>query len=190
MRQRVPVTRRHQERVITSIITVTIAGWESSLQTSRTPKAEYARSIAAALAGCVLFLSANTTTLRAAELIMFEEAGCMWCERWNEEIGVIYDRTSQGRIAPLRRLNAHHPLPPDLRALDRASYTPTFALVENGQDFGRILGYPGEDFFWGMLDKLIAKLPPGSTIEPSAPDPSTRASTEETARPTRQLAQQ
>ncbi len=151
---------------------------------------DYARMLTAGLAGCVLFLGFNATTLKAAELIMFEEAGCMWCERWDEEIGVVYDRTSQGRIAPLRRLNAHHPLPADLRGLDRASYTPTFVLVENGKDFGRILGYPGEDFFWGMLDKLIAKLPPGSTIDPPAPDPSTRASADTTAQSTSQLAQQ
>lgn len=153
-------------------------------------KLDLSRMLSTAFAACVLFAFFATSALKAAELIMFEEAGCMWCERWNEEIGVVYDRTSQGRIAPLRRLDAHQPLPPDLRALDRASYTPTFVLVEDGRDIGRILGYPGEHFFWGMLDNLIAKLPPGSAIEPPPPDPATRASNDAKVRTIRQIAHQ
>jgi hypothetical protein len=30
--------------------------------------------------------------------------------------------------------------------------------MQNGVEVGRIRGYPGEDFFWGMLDQLINKL--------------------------------
>jgi hypothetical protein len=32
--------------------------------------------------------------------------------------------------------------------------------VENGKEVGRIRGYPGEDFFWGLLQLLLKKLPP------------------------------
>ncbi len=167
-----------------------LAGWEKSLRTKSNPEAGFTRTLVAALAGFLLFAIAPANALKAAELVMFEEAGCMWCQRWNEEIGVVYDRTSQGRLAPLRRLDANQPLPPDLRGLDRASYTPTFVLVEDGRDIGRILGYPGEHFFWGMLDKLIAKLPSGSLIEPPPLDPSTRAKNDAKVRPVRQISHQ
>jgi hypothetical protein len=36
-------------------------------------------------------------------------------------------------------------------------FTPTFVLVEDGTEAGRIEGYPGEDFFWPLLAKLIAQ---------------------------------
>ena len=33
--------------------------------------------------------------------------------------------------------------------------TPTFVLAEGGREVGRIVGYHGEDFFYGMLDGLL-----------------------------------
>lgn len=98
-------------------------------------------------------------SVRAAELVMLEEAGCGWCERWNEEIGVIYNKSREGRIAPLRRLDIHDHLPKDLSFLNKGRYTPTFVLVDRGREIGRIRGYPGEDFFWGYLGQLMEKLP-------------------------------
>ncbi|MGI9480350.1 MAG: hypothetical protein ACR2PI_26915 [Hyphomicrobiaceae bacterium] len=95
----------------------------------------------------------------AAELIMLEEHGCEWCERWNEEVGVVYHKTPEGKRAPLRRLDIHKPLPAELKFLVKGRYTPTFVLIENGRDMGRIRGYPGEDFFWGLLGKLLERLP-------------------------------
>jgi hypothetical protein len=34
-------------------------------------------------------------------------------------------------------------------------FTPTFVLVQDGRELGRIEGYPGEDFFWGLLERLM-----------------------------------
>jgi hypothetical protein len=96
---------------------------------------------------------------QTAQLVMLEESGCPWCERWNEEIGVIYHKTPEGKRARLRRIDIHAPLPDDLKFLVKGRYTPTFVLVENGREFGRIRGYPGENFFWGLLGKLLGRLP-------------------------------
>lgn len=38
-------------------------------------------------------------------------------------------------------------------------YTPTFVLIDGGREVGRIEGYPGEAFFWGLLEKLARDLP-------------------------------
>lgn len=95
----------------------------------------------------------------AAELIMFEEEGCPWCELWREEVGVIYSKTKEGKIAPVREVDISDPLPDDLKFLVKGRFTPTFVLIENGKEIGRIRGYPGESFFWGLLAQLIDKLP-------------------------------
>ncbi|MCH9807524.1 MAG: transcriptional regulator [Alphaproteobacteria bacterium] len=94
-----------------------------------------------------------------AQLVMMEEAGCSWCEKWDEEIGAIYEKTSEGQRAPLRRVDVHDPMPKDLSFLRPAYFTPTFILVHGDKEIGRIQGYPGEDFFWPMLAELIDKLP-------------------------------
>ena len=109
---------------------------------------------------CALFLLVDQSfPARAAQLIMLEEAGCPWCDMWEEEVGVVYHKTPEGKRAPLRRLDIHKPLPAELKFLVKGRYTPTFVLIENGRDIGRIRGYPGEDFFWGLLGKLLERLP-------------------------------
>ena len=94
----------------------------------------------------------------AAELLMIEELGCEWCERWDEEIGGIYGKTAEGRRAPLRKVMIHTNLAPAVQLKSPVTYTPTFVLIDNGHEVGRITGYPGEDFFWGYLAELIGKL--------------------------------
>lgn len=95
----------------------------------------------------------------AAELVMLEQDYCEWCERWHEEIGPIYPKTAESRLAPLRRVDIHDPLPADLAFIQTSPFTPTFVLIDSGQEVGRILGYPGEDFFWGLLSELMKRLP-------------------------------
>ncbi|MEM7290728.1 MAG: transcriptional regulator [Pseudomonadota bacterium] len=102
---------------------------------------------------------ATVTSAHCADLIMFEQDYCEWCEKWNEEVGVIYAKTSEGKRAPLKRVNIHAPIPNEFSFVRVERFTPTFVLVDGGAEIGRIRGYPGEDFFWGLLGQLIKKLP-------------------------------
>ncbi|MEM6988824.1 MAG: hypothetical protein AAF499_20155 [Pseudomonadota bacterium] len=36
--------------------------------------------------------------------------------------------------------------------------SPVFVLWHAGREIGRIVGYPGEEFFWPMLNELLAEL--------------------------------
>lgn len=103
-------------------------------------------------------LAAGPTAAGAAELVMFEEAGCVWCARWDAQVGTIYDVTQEARQAPLRRVGLHDQRPADLQAIEGVVFTPTFVLVDGGREVGRIVGYPGEAFFWGMLGALLEEL--------------------------------
>lgn len=88
-------------------------------------------------------------------LVMVEEAGCIWCARWNKDIAPIYPKTTEGNAAPLRRLDIRADTPDGMTFARRLTYTPTFVLMHNGQELGRIEGYPGEDFFWGLLGQML-----------------------------------
>ena len=70
----------------------------------------------------------------------------------------IYAKTSEAQVAPLRRVDIHDQLPADLRGLEAVVYTPTFVLLQDGHELGRILGYGGEDHFWGLLGFLLERL--------------------------------
>ena len=112
----------------------------------------------AALCAAVLF-SVWPSLCPAAdiELVMFESPFCEWCDAWNEEVGDVYAITSEGIFAPLRRVQLHDAPPPDLENIRWPRFTPTFVLMVDGEEVGRIRGYPGEDFFWGMLGELIER---------------------------------
>ena len=103
---------------------------------------------------------------RAAELIVFEQKGCVWCQRFDREIAPAYDRTSEGKRAPLRRLDIAQPVPSELGFIRRERFTPVFVLVEEGREIGRIRGYPGDTFFWGLLASLIERLDRGESAPP------------------------
>ena len=117
--------------------------------------------IRVAFAAFVLFAGASSAG-QAAELVMFRQHFCEWCEVWDDEVGVVYDKTREGRRAPLREVDIHDKRPTDLKKVKPVIFTPTFVLMENGSEVGRILGYPGEDFFWGLLDEMLKKKLAGS----------------------------
>jgi len=121
------------------------------------------------LMGLLWLFGLSAAPSGAAELVMFEQAGCAWCARWHAEIGPAYPRTAEGRAAPLRRVDLRAARPDDLKAIGGVVHTPTFVLVEDGREVGRILGYPGDAFFWGMLAELVAKLPKPDTRTTALP---------------------
>lgn len=94
----------------------------------------------------------------AAQLLMIEKAGCEWCERWDEEIGIIYAKTSEGKRVPLERHEIGSLSATNYVLTRNVRYTPTFIVVEESKEVGRIEGYPGESFFWEMLDQILSTM--------------------------------
>ncbi|MBF9033099.1 hypothetical protein HKCCE2091_02515 [Rhodobacterales bacterium HKCCE2091] len=118
------------------------------------------RSSISGLVSALWFLLAPAPLFAGFELVMVEEAGCIYCARWNAEIAPEYPVTPEGRFAPLRRVDLHD-LPDDVAFASRPVFTPTFVLVEDGAEIGRLEGYAGEDFFWGLLGRLLSIGDPG-----------------------------
>ncbi|MCP5074279.1 MAG: hypothetical protein GY947_13455 [Rhodobacteraceae bacterium] len=112
------------------------------------------------IASLVLSLSLlSAPALAELRLLMFEQSGCYWCERWDQEIAETYPKTQEGRTAPLQRTDIHDDLPARIELDSHPAFTPTFVLLQNGVEIGRIEGYPGEDFFWGLLEIMMKPLP-------------------------------
>lgn len=107
------------------------------------------------LLSAALALAAPLSVAADSVLVMVEEKGCMWCERWNAEIAEIYPKTAEGRAAPLQRIDIHAPRPDELTFDRPLHFTPTFVLMVDGNEASRIEGYPGEDFFWGLLGQML-----------------------------------
>jgi len=122
----------------------------------------------------LLILSLALTPAHSAELVMFEQKGCVWCQKFDREIAPAYGKTAEGTRAPLRRLDIAQPVPAELAFVTRERFTPVFVLIDGGREIGRIRGYPGDIFFWGLLANLIERLDRGETApseQPSAAPP-------------------
>lgn len=89
-------------------------------------------------------------------LIMVEEAGCIYCARWHAEVGPGYASSPEGRFAPLQQVRIGSA---EVAGIQGLRYTPTFVLADGGREVGRITGYPGADFFWGLLDEMLGRTP-------------------------------
>lgn len=96
---------------------------------------------------------------RAADLrlLMFEQPGCQYCAQWDADVAPEYPLTDEGRAAPLERMQLRAPLAEGITLVAPPMFTPTFVLLRDGREVDRIEGYPGEDFFWGLLGQMIAK---------------------------------
>ncbi len=105
----------------------------------------------------VLALSSAASAAEQVQLLMFEQPGCIYCALWNEQIAPQYPLTTEGKSAPLRRLQLRDPLPDGLSLVSPPVFTPTFVLVRDGTETGRIEGYPGSEFFWPLLADMIEK---------------------------------
>jgi thioredoxin-related protein len=91
----------------------------------------------------------------AAELVMFRSAGCPYCAAWDKAIGPVYPKTDIGKRLPLRPVDLERSRDGKVVLVSPIRFTPTFVLVDSGREMGRIEGYPGEDFFWGLLERLL-----------------------------------
>jgi hypothetical protein len=137
---------------------------------SRTPAADLARPGGRVLGWALLLfwvfwtgpLGAEGSALGSSPVILLlvEDPGCPYCARWDRDVGPAYARSAEGRFAPLvRRYRGS----PDVGFLDRVVFSPTFVVLKEGQEVGRIVGYSGPDFFWSELSPLLVKagFPPG-----------------------------
>ena len=103
---------------------------------------------------------------RAAELVMFDSAGCIYCQRWERDVGRLYDKTAEAKILPLRRIDISRQSASGVSLSEPVHYTPTFVVVDQGREVGRIEGFSSDDQFWGLLDGIAAKI-----VAKIAPEP-------------------
>ena len=66
--------------------------------------------------------------------------------------------------APLRRVDMRAGLPDGIELSRRVMITPTFVLVDNGREVGRVAGYAGAEFFYDVLNEVMQRPSPQSTV--------------------------
>ena len=113
---------------------------------------------------------------RGAELVYFHSESCSVCEQWNEEVGAVYGKTTEAERLTLRRVSVHDDPPADLSFIKGVVYTPTFVVVDQGLEVGRMVGYITDYFFWEQVALQLKRLDAArASACPDTPQPLKRA---------------
>ena len=116
-------------------------------------------SLKIGLVFCSLFISLAglaAEQARSMELVFITSEHCPFCKAWERDVGQIYDSTPYALKARLRRV--------DLGDVDstlpagavKVFGTPTFLIVENNTEIGRIEGYQSSEMFFWALSEYIS----------------------------------
>jgi hypothetical protein len=68
----------------------------------------------------------------------------------------MYGKTDLGKEAPLRRASLDDGQPRGLALDEPIRFTPTFVLLRDGKELGRIVGYSDNATFFGLFERLLA----------------------------------
>jgi thioredoxin-related protein len=90
------------------------------------------------------------------ELLFIDKSGCPWCARFEQEVLPGYPLSDIGKTAPIRRVSVDDGQPRNVVLDEPVRFTPTFVLLRNGKEAGRIVGYMENGVFYGLLEKLLA----------------------------------
>ncbi|MGJ3261828.1 MAG: thioredoxin family protein [Salinarimonas sp.] len=125
---------------------------------------------AAALARALgpLRVAASDAGAQGITVTMFRRAGCPWCHTWDREIGGIWPRSDVGARHAMRMVDLDTDPMPEIVLERPVRFTPTFVVSRDGAEIGRIEGYPGQDFFWGLIERLVAEAEAGGEPEGDA----------------------
>lgn len=117
------------------------------------------RHLRKAWAALAVLVLTSAPALADLTLLMVEQRGCAYCRMWDDEIAPIYPKTAEGKVAPLRRMDLNAAQPADITLNSRPAFTPTFVLLRDGAEIDRLEGYPGEDFFWDLVGRMLETEP-------------------------------
>ncbi len=87
-------------------------------------------------------------------LIMVTSPSCPWCDAFEEDVGHIYGKTPESAQFPLHRIDYFTKFTAPLAHIKAASVTPTFIVIKDHQEIGRIEGYPGDEMFWWRFSEF------------------------------------
>ena len=103
----------------------------------------------------LFFATAAADIAPTTRLIMVTSSHCPWCEAFEEEVGSIYDKTPESLVFPILRVDVDEQFPDTFDDLNPAFFTPTFIFVREGEEMGRIEGYPGKELFWWRMSEFL-----------------------------------
>ncbi len=106
----------------------------------------------------ILPIAASPLTAAADSLlIMVTSDHCPYCQAWELDVGKIYDGSPYAPSLPLTRVEIGSKIPGDVTLQKPVVGTPTFLIIQKGQEIDRQDGYINAQMFWWWLSEYAAE---------------------------------
>lgn len=103
------------------------------------------------------------STERAAstpyELIVVEADGCIYCDLFRRDVLPTYQSSNQGQQVPARFVDINDVDAAALTLKSKVDIVPTFIVMKNRNEIGRVPGYVGPENFYHAINYLMASAP-------------------------------
>lgn len=93
------------------------------------------------------------------ELVVMEADGCIYCRLFRRDVLPAFEASEQGRQMTVRFLDINNLESSKLELQSAVDIVPTFVVVRQGKEIGRIPGYVGPENFFHSIDYLLAAAP-------------------------------
>ena len=105
---------------------------------------------------CLFLLTIQSVNAKENSLmLMITDKNCLYCIIWEKQIGKIYPKTDIAKKFPLQRIEVKNFINYKKYDLKKTNITPTFILIKNANEEGRIEGYTNPEMFWWQVDEII-----------------------------------
>ena len=122
------------------------------------PLRVFASSFRILLLGVVLnFAALSHIAIASTKLVMVTSDHCPFCQAWERDIGVLSEKSPYAPSLPLTRVDIGSAMPESVTLQSPVLGTPTFLIIQNGQESDRQRGYDDAEMFWWWLSDHAAE---------------------------------
>ena len=90
-------------------------------------------------------------------LVMVTSDYCPFCQAWERDVGVVYDKSPYAPSLPLTRVEMGSAMPEGVSLQAPVVGTPTFLIIQDGREIDRQRGYDDAEMFWWWLSEHAAE---------------------------------
>ena len=93
------------------------------------------------------------------EMVVLEVSGCIYCTIFRRQLLPTYKDSEKAKKIPIRFVDVNDPAMADIGLTHPVGIVPTFVILENNQEIGRIPGYMSRHDFFRAIDYIVSGRP-------------------------------
>lgn len=89
------------------------------------------------------------------ELVVIEAPGCDYCDVFRRDVLPTYQASEQAKDVPIRFIDINDEAASEVGLNSPVNVVPTFVVLKNNREIGRIPGYTGPDVLFQAIKHLV-----------------------------------